>query len=96
MITRIFRVKIVPVLRAEFEAKFASVSIHALEAQQGFRRVAIHRPAKWAPDEYAMISEWENEASLIRFAGENWQQAVIPEGMERYVERCWVHHYGEW
>jgi len=28
------------------------------------------KPAKWAPNEYAMISEWQNEAALISFVGE--------------------------
>ncbi len=96
MITRIFRVQITPALREEFEEKFATISIEAVESREGFKSVSIHKPTKWAPNEYVMISEWKNEESLARFAGNDWHQAVIPEGMEKFVEACWVHHYGEW
>lgn len=43
-----------------------------------------------------MVSRWADEAALADFAGENWNQAVIPAGMERYVAECWVHHYHDW
>ena len=51
MITRVFRVRIVPDRRDEFEEKFADVS------------------------------------------GESWHQAVVPPGMEVFIEECRVHHY---
>jgi hypothetical protein len=40
-----------------------------------------------------MISEWEDEAGLREFAGDDWTVAHIPEEMEKFVKRCWVHHY---
>ncbi len=43
-----------------------------------------------------MISQWENEAALKAFAGELWNQAVIPPGMEKFVVDCWVNHYVSW
>jgi hypothetical protein len=43
-----------------------------------------------------MISVWQNEVSLVRSTGENWSLAVIPNGMERFVRECWVHHYYSW
>ncbi|MBL4867535.1 MAG: antibiotic biosynthesis monooxygenase [Pseudomonadales bacterium] len=95
MITRIFRVKIYPELREEFEPKFSSVSVQAVLTQSGFVSVNIGKPTKWDPDEYVMISQWENEASLVKFVGESWNEAYIPEGMERYVKECWVHHYND-
>ena len=93
MITRIFRVKINSELREEFEPRFASVSIQAVQKQRGFISVDIGKPTKWSPDEYVMISKWEDEAALIDFVGESWNQAHIPEGMEKFVKECWVHHY---
>lgn len=95
-ITRIFRVRIIPELRQAFEEKFSSVSVHAVNDACGFLEVSIHKPTKWAPDEYAMISQWESEAALKAFAGEQWSQAVIPAGMEKFVVECWVHHYESW
>ena len=63
------------------------------KSQQGFISVTIGKPTLWTPDEYLMISYWENVADLESFAGENWNQAVIPSGMEQYVLQCWVHHF---
>jgi heme-degrading monooxygenase HmoA len=95
-IIRIFRVRIAPVFIHEFEEKFSSLSIDAVNKAQGFLEASIHKPTKWAPDEYAMISLWENEAALESFAGEQWRQAVIPPEMEKYVLGWEVHHYEAW
>jgi heme-degrading monooxygenase HmoA len=95
-ITRIFRIQIIAELRHEFEEKFASVSVLAVNEASGFISLVILKPTKWTPDDYAMISLWENEASLQAFAGEEWKRAVIPPGMERFVVECSVHHYESW
>ena len=95
-IVRIFRVCIDADLRQEFEEKFSSVSVHAVDEVPGFISVSILKPSEWAPDEYAMISQWENAAALKAFAGEQWNHAVIPPGMEKFVVECWVHHYESW
>ena len=93
MITRVFRVKVPLELHPEFEEKFYSISIPAVESQPGMVSVFVGRPTQCSPDEYVMISTWENEHCLRDFAGENWNQAVIPDGMEKFVADCWVHHY---
>ncbi len=95
-ITRIFRVRVVPDLRHEFEEKFSSISVHAVGEAKGFLSVTILMPSQWEPDEYAMITQWQDEAALKAFAGDNWNRAVIPPGMEKFVAECWVHHYGTW
>ena len=46
MITRIFRVKIDPSLREEFESRFSSISIDAVQKQKGFISVEIGKPTK--------------------------------------------------
>ncbi len=93
MITRIFRVRVPALLHAEFEERFLSVSVPYVQAAPGIVSVSVGRPTKWAPDEYVMISVWANEDALRSFAGEGWNVAVIPAGMEKYVSKCWVHHY---
>jgi quinol monooxygenase YgiN len=94
-ITRVFRVRIHPHLKQEFEDKFSSISVRAVQ-EAGVLAVSILKPTSWAPDEYAMISQWASEAALIAFAGEQWSRAVIPHGMEQFVIECWVHHYSSW
>lgn len=93
MITRVFRVRIDPAQRAEFEQKFQTVSIDTVETAAGFLSAEIGKPTAWAPDEYMMISRWESEDALRKFAGDSWNQAHIPAGMEKFVRECWVHHY---
>lgn len=93
MITRIFRVKVPQGLQQAFEADFSTLSIDVVESQSGMMSVFVGRPTRWAPDEYVMISTWENEQAIRDFAGERWDQAVIPAEMKKYVADCWVHHY---
>ncbi len=95
-ITRLFRVVIHPEFRTDFEDNFASLSVKTVTGADGFISVSIHKPTEWTPDEYVMITEWKNEAALIAFVGKQWNQAVIPVGMERFVNECWVDHYQSW
>jgi quinol monooxygenase YgiN len=87
-ITRIFRVRIDSDLRQEFEEKFSSISVNAVNEAYGFISASIHKPTKWAPDEYAMISECENKAALKAFSAGEWSRAVIPQGIEKFVVEC--------
>lgn len=93
MITRIFRVEVPSSLHVEFETKFLAVSVPHVQAAPGSVAVSVGRPTRWAPNEFVMISVWRDEAALRAFAGERWNQAVIPAGMEKFVAACWVHHY---
>jgi len=93
VITRIFRVQIRPERRAAFEKDFQEVSIPLIRAHPGLKSVSIGKPTHWAPDEYVMISRWKDIADLEDFVGKDWNQPVIPAGMEKYVVQCWVHHY---
>jgi len=93
MITRIFRVRIDPSFRVEFESKFSDISVKAVESQKGFLSVEIGKPTNWTPDEYVMITHWKDEESLRNFVGESWNEAHIPEGMGQFAQECWVHHY---
>ncbi len=93
MITRIFRAQIYPNLKDEFEKQFADISLNVVRAAKGLVSVEIGKPTPWTPDEYGMISTWENELVLAEFAGENWNQAHIPARMEKFIKQCWIHHY---
>ena len=95
-ITRVFRVWIKAELREEFEEKFADISVREVQGAPGMKTVSIHRPTKWSPDEYAMITVWIDEESLASFAGENWNRPVIPVGMEKFVRETSVAHYESW
>ncbi|MFK8036239.1 MAG: antibiotic biosynthesis monooxygenase [Hyphomicrobiales bacterium] len=93
MITRIFRVRVPEDLKEEFETLFQSTSLNAFAGASGFISAQIGRPTLGTANEYVMISVWENIESLKCFTGENWNEAHIPSGMERFVSEYWVHHY---
>ena len=92
-ITRIYRVQIKPELRAEFEPLFKTVALSSVVNAPGCKCAQLGGPVATSPDEYAVTSEWDSEESLIRFVGSDWTQPHIPDGMERFVKKCWVHHY---
>jgi len=93
MITRIFRAKVDANLKDEFAIKFEQVSAALVKTYSGLISINIGKPTKWSPNEYVMISTWENEAALINFAGKDWNKAFIPDGMGKYIVECYVHHY---
>ena len=95
-ITRIFRVKIHPELRDEFEENFLDISVRVVEKARGNLSVSVLKPTQWSPDEYAMISGWEDVESLRAFAGIEWNRAVIPPGMEKFFTESWMHHFESW
>lgn len=93
MIYRIFRVRVHPNLKDEFEEKFRSVSVAAVDGTAGCLSVTIASPTVHAPDEYVMITQWRDVEALRAFAGDNWDAPHIPDGMQQYAAECWVHHY---
>ncbi|MBO0320776.1 antibiotic biosynthesis monooxygenase [Muricauda sp. CAU 1633] len=93
MILRIFTATIPNALHKEFEAKFKEISVPVVKNYKGFVSLEIAGPSQWNPEEFVMVSRWENEESLIAFAGVEWNQAHIPQGMEKYITSCSVSHY---
>ncbi|PWL38006.1 hypothetical protein DKG77_06860 [Flagellimonas aquimarina] len=93
MIIRIFKANIPKNLHDEFEVKFKEISVPIVNNYEGFISLEIARPTKWNSNEFIMISRWEKEGDLINFAGDRWNEAHIPKGMEKYIEKCSVSHY---
>lgn len=93
MITRIYRVRIKPDLRNQFEPLFQTVARASVAECTGCTQVTVGGPTSAAPDEYAMISVWDGEESLREFIGSDWTVPHIPSGMEKFVDTCWLHHF---
>ncbi|MEP4431100.1 MAG: antibiotic biosynthesis monooxygenase [Hyphomicrobiales bacterium] len=93
MITRIYRVRIKNELRSEFEPLFKTIARSSVSKFSGCRQVIVGGPSLLTPDEYAMTSVWDNERSLEEFAGSDWSVAHIPDGMEKFIDECWLHHF---
>lgn len=93
MIIRIFKATIPMELHTEFEVKFKEISVPLVKAYEGLISLKIGRPTQWNPDQFAMITHWDNEESLRIFAGEKWNEPHIPNGMEKYITDCTMDHY---
>ncbi|MEZ4810050.1 MAG: antibiotic biosynthesis monooxygenase [Allomuricauda sp.] len=93
MIIRIFTATIPVELHDEFESKFKEISVPVVKNYQGLVSLEIGRPSPWNPNEFVMVSRWKTQQDLINFAGENWNQAHIPKGMEKYITSCTVSHF---
>lgn len=95
-IVRVFTVTVADCDIAEFEASFSTISLGLVKSSPGCSSVQILKPTKYTPRDYAMISEWESEAALEAFAHGEWNNAVIPKGMEHLIESCDVSHFIAW
>lgn len=93
MIIRIFQVPINPEYRDDFERDFKSISIETVKCYQGLTSCHIGGPTKWNPDDYVMVTLWEDEASLENFASVDWNRAIIPVEMKKYPKTYKVAHY---
>lgn len=93
MVIRIFQVTIKPEYRNEFERDFKSISINTVNNHKGLVSCQIGGPSKWNPDNYVMVTCWEDEAALEEFAGVDWNRAIIPTEMQKYPKTFTVAHY---
>jgi heme oxygenase (mycobilin-producing) len=93
MIIRIFEVTIHPEFRREFERDFNTISVDTVNNHKGLISCTTGGPTKWNPDDYVMVTCWEDEYSLAAFAGENWNEAVIPKEMQKYPKSFRVAHF---
>jgi len=93
MIIRVFKATVPKELHLEFEKKFKAISVPLVKGYEGLISLEIARPTQWNDCEFAMISRWEKEEHLVKFAGVAWNEAHIPQGMETYITDCSVSHY---
>lgn len=93
MIIRLFRVRVPQDLQEEFEQNFVSISVPYVQACSGLIDVKIGKLISSNSPEYLMISQWESIEAIALFADGDWQNAVIPDGMEKYVLECFVEHF---
>jgi heme-degrading monooxygenase HmoA len=75
------------------ERLMQELSMPLVEAQQGLIAFYVGRPVGSNADEYTMVSLWEDIAALRAFAGDDWEQAVIPEPHRSTLQEVHVHHY---
>jgi hypothetical protein len=92
VIIRIFRIHVPTAQHPEFEQGLQPI-LDAVKSYPGVVSVSIGLPTRGAPEDYEVISTGASAKYLEAFAGPNWEQPLLPAGMEKFATACWVHHY---
>jgi heme-degrading monooxygenase HmoA len=93
VIIRVFRARARAEMGATHERMMRELSMPLVEAQRGLIAFYVGRPVGSNADEYTMVSLWEDIEALRTFAGDDWEQAVIPEPERPNLQEVHVHHY---
>lgn len=78
---------------ATHERMMREISMPLVARQPGMVAFYAGRPVGSNPDEFTMVSRWESQDALRAFAGDDWEQAVIPEPELSNLLEIHVHHY---
>ncbi len=93
VIIRIFRPRVQPGKRNEFEQFLRDTAVPLVSSQDGILAQHIGRPFEEASDEFVYVTVWKDLDSLRRFAGANWQEAVIDPSEVELLRETFISHY---
>ncbi|HEX6206881.1 MAG TPA: winged helix-turn-helix domain-containing protein [Actinomycetota bacterium] len=93
MITRVFRGTVRPGQHAEFERLFREEAVPRFETTPGCLSVHFGTPTEASPDEYMIVTVWEDLDSLKGFAGEQWSEPKLSLHEAHVLADATVHHY---
>lgn len=99
VIVRVFCVQIHTDLKTEFESAFSDVAKNFVGESEGLLSVEIGKPITSSCTDYIMITRWKDLDAVKGFAGEDWQVAVIPGPMKKYMKHFSLMHFepfGNW
>ena len=92
-VIRIFRATVKPGMGENFRSFFVNEALPLVKSQEGMLRVTVGLPSEVSPHEFMMISEWDSLESLRKFAGEDWNKAVIDPREAHLISETEVNHY---
>lgn len=95
MVLRVFKVNVVEALRDEFEEKFRTAALGVVEHHEGMLSAEVGKSITEDDTEYLMVSVWKDLESIKRFGGDNWEEAIIPEHMLKYMANFSLKHYSD-
>lgn len=93
MIVRIFCAKVRKGKEKELLQAVERVAIPLVKSQKGMLQHYAGKPTASNANEFVMVTVWENLDALKKFAGEDWEKAVIPKEELELLESSLVHHY---
>ena len=93
MIVRVFKATIHNGKNEEFKEFFTKTAIPLVKQQEGLVDLFIGLPMDKNSTEFVMVSFWKNVASIKKFSGEQWQNAVIDDREKHLVKSVTISHY---
>lgn len=93
MIVRVFKATIYTEKTKEFKHFFTKIAIPLVKQQEGLIDLFIGLPIDEDSNEFMMTSFWKDIASIKKFSGEQWQNAVIDEREKHLVKSASMEHY---
>jgi len=93
MIIRYFRARVHEGQCETFAKLFIGEMLPMMRMQEGVISANIGLPHPGSPTEFMMITRWESMDALKRFAGEDWQTAVIDPAEADLLETTSVEHF---
>ena len=94
-IIRLFRATIKRGAEQHFQAFFLEEALPMVRRQDGLISVQVGLPVETSPSQFSMVTTWEDLPSVKKFAGANWEQAVIDPREAPFIEESSVTHYYE-
>lgn len=64
-----------------------------MREQEGLISVSVGLPHVCSPTEFSMVTRWRDLDALKRFAGDDWQTAVVHPDEAHWLKETIVHHY---
>ena len=64
-----------------------------IRSQDGLLFASVGLPDEASPQEFSMVMRWRDLDAVKKFAGENWQTAVIDPEEARLLKETFVYHY---
>ena len=93
MLIRVFTARLKPGRRPAYERLARDVAMPLMLAQPGCLTVHIGAPKPGHPDEYVVVSIWEDLPALKSYVGEEWQKVSILPGEADLLREVAVRHF---
>jgi heme-degrading monooxygenase HmoA len=92
-VIRMFRATIKRGAERDFQSFFLEEALPMVKRQDGLVSVQVGLPLESSPSQFSMVTTWKDLASVKKFAGANWEQAVIDPREAPFIEESFVTHY---
>lgn len=92
-VVRLFRATIKRGSEQQFRTFFLEEALPMVRQQHGLISVQVGLPLETSPSQFCMVTTWKDLASVKKFAGANWEEAVIDPREAPLIQESFVTHY---